>query len=735
MFGKKKKKTKTKRLLGFLKFQIFLMALVLGALAYYYFGGYAEKVQAMKNEAVSLVAASSTSTFKETQTSIAYDCNGEVLSVLKGEKDVYYIEYDDIPVYIIQAIVCTEDRRFYKHNGIDYKSVARAVVAMVQNGEVTQGASTITQQLARTVFLSNDRTWERKVEEMYIAVELEAKYTKEQILEFYLNNVYFGNGYYGIEAAAEGYFGTDVSHLSLSQQVFLTAIINNPTTYNPRTNLENTLTRRDRILKTMLDEKIISETSYNTAIAEEITVLDAESVKNDYAETYTLYCATRALMEVEGFEFQTTFSSDEEEEAYNTAYSELYAECNAKLFTGGYRIYTSLDLTMQEQLQKAVDDVLSDFTSLSDDGVYEMQGSAVCIDNSTGMVRAIVGGRSQELEGYTLNRAYQSFRQPGSSIKPLLVYTPALELGYTADSIVLDEEIEDGPSNSYGYYMGEITIRTAVAYSSNIIAWKLLDELTPATALTYLQNMGFAKITENDEVMAISIGGFTYGMSALEMAKGYATLANDGGYRNPSCIIKIVDTQGNIIYEADQTAAQIYKVNAARQMTDILQSVMSYGTGKEYALEDMPCAGKTGTTNNNKDGWFVGYTAYYTTSVWVGYDIPQVVEGLKGSSYPAQIWYQFMSDIHQGLSAVDFVAPITTPEIEKTTVAIINDGSADEEEESESATEENSDETADDAVDDTDTLADETLEDEADTDAGDVATDVDEEATAEDAED
>lgn len=635
------------------------MLLVVAAVAYYYAGGYAAKVSAMKTEAVSMVSHSSKDTFRKSQTSIAYDINGKTLSVLKGEKDVYYIEYEDIPIYVKQAIISTEDKRFYKHNGIDYRGIMRAVVAMIQDGEVTQGGSTITQQLARTVFLSNERTWERKIEEMYIAVELEKKYSKEEILEFYLNNVYFANGYYGIEAAAQGYFGTDVSHLSLSQMIYLCAIPNNPTLYNPLTHADKTQARRDRILKSMLEDQVISESSYQTAVAEQIKTTEPEEIKNNYAETYTYYCATRALMELEGFEFQTVFSSDEEKTAYERKYQSLYDACNAKLFTGGYRIYTSLDLDAQSQLQASVDEVLAGFGEKSDEGIYELQGAAVCIDNTTGMVRAIIGGRSQDdVEGYTLNRAFQSFRQPGSAIKPLIVYTPALERGYTPDTTVVDEPIADGPVNGDGTYSGAMSLRQAVARSKNTIAWKIFEELTPEVGISYLEAMSFSNLDENDKRLPASIGGFTNGVSPLEMAKGYATIKNDGGYRNPTCIMKITDADGEVIYQADQTASVIYKENACRQMTDMLQTVITSGTGRGYSLGTMPCAGKTGTTNDNKDGWFVGYTPYYTTSVWVGYDIPKEVSGLGGGTYPGKIWHSFMSWLHEGLEPVDFVHPL-----------------------------------------------------------------------------
>lgn len=659
---KRKKKTRTQKVWGFIKFQMVLMVLVLAAVAYYYAGGYAAKVSAMKTEAVSLVSHSSKETFRQSQTSIAYDVNGEVLSVLKGEKDVYYISYDEIPIYIKQAIVSTEDKRFYKHNGIDYKGIARAVVAMIQDGEVTQGGSTITQQLARTVYLSTEKTWERKIEEMYIAVELENKYSKEEILEFYLNNVYFANGYYGIEAAAEGYFGTDVNHLSLSQMIYLCAIPNNPTLYDPLEHPDKTLERRDRILKSMLDDKVISENSYKTAVAETITTVEPTTIKNNYAETYTYYCATRALMECEGFTFQTVFADDEERQQYEKEYQELYEECNAKLFTGGYRIYTSIDLHAQNQLQASIDWVLASFTEQNEEGIYALQGASVCIDNTTGMVRAIVGGRSQDVEGYTLNRAFQSYRQPGSAIKPLIVYTPALERGYTPDTIVVDEPVENGPDNGDGRFSGAMTLRQAVALSKNTVAWKIFDEITPEVGISYLESMGFARLDENDKRLPAAIGGFTNGASPLEMAKAYAAIENDGGYRNPTCIMKITDAQGEEIYQSDQSATVVYKENACRQMTDMLQTVITSGTGRGYSLGNMPCAGKTGTTNDNKDGWFVGYTPYYTTSVWVGYDIPREVAGLGGGTYPGQIWHAFMSWLHEGLEPIDFVAPMSAQE-------------------------------------------------------------------------
>lgn len=654
--SKTKKKKKHRLFWHFFRIQLALLVLVLGAAAYYFYGGYGKQVEELRQEAVRLVRQSDVNTFKANQTSIVYASDGSVISTLKGEKDSYYVSIEEMPVDAVTAIVSIEDKKFFRHHGIDYRALLRAVKAMVQNGEVKQGGSTITMQLARNIFLSQEKTWQRKVEEMYIATELENKYSKDQILEFYLNNIYFGNGYYGIQSAARGYFDRDVESLSLSQIAFLCAIPNNPTLYDPVTNKDNTVSRRDRILKNMLDDGKISQMDYAQAVAEQITLNRPQALaKNDYVETYTYYCATRALMEQQGFVFHEDFKTDEEQQAYEDTYSALYSECQKKLYTGGYRIYTSIDLSLQDELQQSVNDTLSGYTGVNDEGVYELQASAVCIDNDNGYVRAIVGGRSQEFPGYTLNRAYQSFRQPGSAIKPLTVYTPSFEQNYTPDSIVTDEPIEDGPRNANGTYLGEITVRTAVEKSVNTIAWKLYDQLTPDKGLSYLKAMNFSRISPSDYRLATALGGFTNGVSALEMASGFAAIENDGYYRTPTCIVKIEDGNGTVLYDSGQKPVLIYKKNAARMMTDVLKGVITNGTGKGLDLGDMPCAGKTGTTNDQKDGWFVGYTRYYTTSVWVGYDMPKKLQGLMGNTYPGKIWQSFMNKAHEGLEPLEFL--------------------------------------------------------------------------------
>ena len=654
----KKKKNKKHRLFWFLvKLQILLMLVVVAGFLYYNYGGYAKQIQQLRVEAIQLVRESNEMTFVPSQTSIVYDTNGKLISFIKGEKEADYVEYEDIPAYFTTAMVSIEDKRFYQHDGVDIVALIRSVKAIMESGKLSQGGSTITMQLARNVYLDNGKRWERKIKEIFIAAEMEKLYSKNKIMEYYLNNIYFANGYYGIQAACTGYFSCDLNDLTLSQVAFLCAIPNSPSYYDPIVNYENTIDRRDRILSNMYEDGKIDEATYLTAVNETIVLQPSQEIKsqrNNYVDTYVYYCATRALMEMQGFQFKEYFTSAEEKKAYYQEYDELYADCQKQIYAEGYKIYTSIDLEKQEILQNAVNEVLSGFTEVGENGAYQMQGSAVSIDNETGYVVAIVGGREQEELGiYTLNRAYQSFRQPGSSIKPLIVYTPFYELGNTPDTLVVDEPIEGGPDMSY--YHGEVTTRYAVERSLNPTAWKIYSQITPEKGLQYLKNMHFKEIRDTDYGLASALGGLTKGTSALEMASAYATLENDGVYRKPTCIKKIVDAAENIVYVSTQTGTKIYGETASRMMTDVLRTTLIDGNAKPAAIEGMPCAGKTGTTNDNKDGWFVGYTRYYTTSVWVGYDMPKSVPGLGGSTYPSRIWKAYMETIHEGLTPMNFL--------------------------------------------------------------------------------
>ncbi len=623
----------------------------------YGYSKYGDMITEYHDKAVKIARSSKREDFTGGQTTVFYDSDGELITSLRSGKEAYYLEYEDIPKNAINAMIVTEDRKFYSHNGIDIFAIARAAIELVRNdNKITQGASTITQQLARGTYLSYDVTYERKITEIFLAMELEKKYSKADILEFYLNNIYFSNGFYGLQAASFGYFGKSVRELTLSETVFLCAIPNNPGAYDPYKFLDDTVKRRDRMLKQMYEHDKITKEEYEKALSEEIKIFRNGITRNNYVETYSKYCAVRALMETDGFTFKNEydFTSSLEFDEYAEDYDAAYEYWQQRLYAGGYRVYTSIDLKMQDDLQEAVNSGLAHNTETSEEGVYSLQASSVCIDNSTGLVKAIVGGREQEFAGYTLNRAYQSFRQPGSAIKPLIVYTPLFERGLSPDDIVNDEYKEGGPHNAGDVYSGEVTVRFAVERSRNTVAQELFNELTPEVGLKYLKNMNFRKIVKDDYVPAASLGGLTYGVSALEMAAAYSTLQNDGVYRTPTCIERIVDADGRVVYEGGKQVKRIYEINASRVMTDILKGVLTEGTGKSFKPESALCAAKTGTTTDSKDGWFVGYSTYYTCAVWVGYDYPKIIEDLSSDSHPGKIWKTFMDGVHEGLPVTEF---------------------------------------------------------------------------------
>lgn len=656
---KSKKKTFAKKVTGLFIATVLVCVVIAGVIVGWKMLG--QPCFEMYTDAVEKVNASTEDTFKASQTSLVYDTDGELLLSLKGEKDVYYLEYDEIPDAAKLAMISIEDKKFVNHRGVDVKGSLRAVLALVKNrGEITQGGSTITQQLSRNVFLTHEVSWQRKIKEIFIALQMEKKYSKEDIMEFYLNNIYFSNGYYGIQAASQGYFEKDAKDLTLSEIAFLCAVPNGPSLYDPIDNKENTLKRRDKILKNMLEDKYISQEQYDAAVAEEITVKRQKKRSvHDYVETYILKCATEALMQEQGFEFQNIFSTDSEKAAYEEQYNILYDSCLQSLYTGGYRIYTSIDMDMQEQLQEAVNDKLDGFTEEKEDGSYKVQGAATCIDNETGRVVAIVGGRKKDDdEGYTLNRAFQIYRQPGSAIKPLLVFTPMLERGMNPYSTVDDSRLEDNEvKNSGGKYSGRITFRRAVQKSSNVVTYRLYEELTPEVSLSYLEKMNFKGLEPEDyQYMTTCIGGFTRGTNTVEMAAAFAAIENEGVYRNPTCIVRITKADGEELVSDLANEVRVYQKDAAVKMTDILQSVVdSYpGTARGCKLYNQPAAAKTGTTTANTDGWLCGYTPYYTTAVWVGQDQVKTVYGLSGSSYPAYIWKSFMSEIHEDLDKEEF---------------------------------------------------------------------------------
>ncbi|MEQ8156476.1 MAG: transglycosylase domain-containing protein, partial [Clostridiaceae bacterium] len=523
-----------RKFLKFLKYTFLLLLIVLIGFSIYFY----PKVKALYDDASSKVAGIKDNTFKSSQTTLVYDNKNELLTKLVGTKDEYYLTASQIPDNFKNAFVSTEDKNFFTHKGVDLTANMRAAVELIKNkGEITQGASTITQQLSRNVFLTFETSYTRKVEEIFISVMLEQKYSKDQILEYYLNSIYFANGEYGVEAASKKYFGKSASDLNLAQTAFLSAIPNNPTLYDPLTHFDNTQTRKNLILDNMKAQGYITDQQYQEAKNFQITLSQsgADTVeKHNYVDTYILDNATTTLMKMQGFQFKYTFSNDTEKQQYEKDYESTYSSCQKSLYNGGYRIYTSIDMEKENALINAVDSTLSGFPEKSSNGVYAFQGAATSIDNKTGKVVAIVGGRSQSFSGYTLNRAFQSYRQPGSTFKPLVVYTPAFENGYTPDSTVNDYKFDGGPKNDDNVYSGYITIRTAVAQSKNTVAWQVFDAIGPSKGLSYVKKMNFSKIVKQDNTLSAALGGITYGVSTLEMASAYSALERNGTFYEPT---------------------------------------------------------------------------------------------------------------------------------------------------------------------------------------------------------
>ena len=620
-------------------------------------------------EAKDLVDSSTPDTFRLAQTSYIYSDDGTQLAALAESEDATYLGYEDIPADVVNAFVSVEDRTFWNNSGVDYKGILRVCVNYVKTkGQVAEGASTMTQQLARGTFLSNEKTLSRKIKEIFIARQLTKKYTKEQIMEFYCNSCCFANGIYGVEDASQKYFGRSVSDLSLSETAYICAIPNRPEYYNPLKNSENAISRRNKILQDMYECDYITKDAGDAALAENIAVAevsDEEDTFYNYEATYAINCAIRYLMKQDGFEFKSHFEDDADYDTYNAYYDEMYKQAKHKLYTGGYKVTTTMNLKAQKNLQKIFDKELAFNTKVDEStGIYQFQGAMTVIDNETGKVVAMIGGRSQDelQQTYSLNRGFQSFKQPGSSIKPLVIYTPALEEGYDANSTLTEIDVKaakKSTSEKISKMSGQkMSLRYAVEDSKNGCAYSLYNIITPKVGLSYIENMNFSKIVQQDYTLSSGLGGLHHGTNTVEMANAYSTLENHGEYRQADCISSILDASGNEIYEEPESKT-VYTRSASDQMTDILEGVLNSSAGTAKGLKwssasDVAAAAKTGTTNDNNVAWFCGYTPYYTISVWVGYDYQKSVKGLWGNTYPAYIWKEAMLYMIDGKDEADF---------------------------------------------------------------------------------
>ena len=591
------------------------------------------------------------------QTSVVYytDQNGNAqeLCRLEGEKDRTWISYDQIPKDMEHAIVSIEDKRFYKHHGVDWYRTAGAFVNMFLGMKDTFGGSTITQQLIKNVTGDNDPTVKRKLTEIFRALEFEKKYDKKQIIEWYLNVVYFGHKCYGVQSASQYYFGKDVSDLSLAEMCSLAGITNNPSLYDPFTNPENNKSRQENILSAMKEQGYISQAQYDEAVAEKLVFSQASTSSSGSTQVYT-YFEDALIEDVISF--------------LQAKRGVSYTVAESLLFNGGYQIYSTLDPSVQAK----VDSVYQDLSNIPETSGSDQQllSSIVITDPYSGNIVALEGGVGQKTQSRIFNLATQAHRPPGSSIKPIAVYAPAMDLGLItpntkfADSpdIVL-KGTDWYPHNDNGSYSDTVMdIRYAIVHSVNTVSAQVLDQLTPRVSYAFLTGkLGVTSLVPDDESYApLSLGQLTNGITVREMATAYSIFPNSGMFTSSRTFTRICDADGKELYTNDADSHAAISEVTAYWMTNILSEAATSGTGYEAHLDNMPTAGKTGTTSDKFDRWFCGFTPYYVAAVWTGYDTPEKITMVNGGNPASQLWYKVMSLVHEGLEAKDFKTPDNT---------------------------------------------------------------------------
>lgn len=611
------------------------------------------------------------SNFRMLSNTVIYDKDDEVIGEINAG-DYKYVPINEVSKYVQEGYIATEDRRFMEHIGIDAQSLVRAGLSLLKHkGEITQGGSTITQQVIKNNLLSQEQTYSRKLVEILIAPKIEQLYSKSKIMEFYVNTNYYGNGCYGIETASQFYFNKSCKDLNLAEAAMLCGVSNSPNNYNPIASKKLANEKKAQVLGNMFKLNYITSDEYKKALKKKVKVkATVDEYDNDnYMISYALYCASLDLMKKDGFNFRYIFDSYNDEKQYIEDYQTLYAEKASLLRAGGFRIHTSFNQKLQKKLQKSIDTNLSGYTEKQKNKKYALQGAGVCIDNQTGFVVALVGGRGDNDE---FNRAFLSKRQPGSSIKPLLVYAPAINEGVvTPSTVYTDKKVyarpndtsSYSPSNSGGSFRGDMPIREALARSINTIAFQLYQDTTPEISMKYLSDMHFSTMTYSDSTaLSLCLGGFTNGVRVVDLAKGYSTLPMNGKYSTRTCIKHIDHEVNGVVVEAqdlEDTQSEVFTPDTAFMMCDMMQGTLKegYGTAHNIYNSDMIAGGKTGTTSSNKDAWFSGFTKYYTTSIWVGYDTPRVMQGMYGGTVPANIWSNFMAKISKNTTKADFDKP------------------------------------------------------------------------------
>ena len=556
-----------------------------------------------------------------------YDSAGNEIANIHATENRMPVKIEQIPAALQHAFIAIEDARFYEHNGIDPRGLARAAYANIMSNEIAEGGSTITQQLAKNAYLTQDRTFKRKIQEVFLALQLEKQYTKQEILELYLNQIYFGRGAYGVQAAAITYFNKNVSDLTLSECALLAGIPKSPNYYSPLNDMQVAKQRRNLVLDQMAKYHYISRAEANAAKTEELALAPADRPEEQKDAEPFITFVTQVLIEKYGADA-------------------VYKE--------GLKIYTTIDLDIQRMAQAALlENLPNDYTDAN--GIQQPQGAIVAIDPKTGYVKAMVGGRGTD----QFNRAAQAERQPGSAFKPF-VFAAALENGFTPDTIVEDKPINIGgwePQNDSRRFSGAVPMRTVATFSMNVPTVRIAQTLGMDTVIYYAQQMGISTFVMdgavNDRNYASSLGGLTRGVTPLEIASAYCTFANGGVHMPYVVVTKVLDRNGKILEEANPQGVAVIRPESAADLTSMLEDVVQKGTGRGAQI-GRPAAGKTGTTSDYKDAWFVGYTPDLVASVWIGNDDNTTTDGIMGGTIPASTWATFMSRALENVPVHDF---------------------------------------------------------------------------------
>ncbi len=570
-------------------------------------------------------------------TSFIYDINGDLVTDVAGAENRVRVRLDQVPQCLIDAFVASEDARFFTHHGVDLRGIVRALYRDITNASFSEGASTITQQFVRNAFgLGYEKTITRKLQEVILAIQVERRYTKNEVLEMYLNQIYFGHSAYGVQAASKLYFNKDVSQLTLPEAALICGMARNANIYSPYVDAKRAKDRRDVVLDQMARYKKITVEEAEAAKATDLNVVGPPP--ENYPAAYFVDYVLEQLLDKYGAD---------------------------SVYRGGLRIYTTIDMKLQNALEQAYRDILDKAQPMVDKDGNPLpsfpQSAAVFMDPQTGEIRAMVGGRKHE-KRLELNRAVAprgnwegTLRQPGSAFKPIVDYAPAIDIGGWSASSVLDDSVKTWnlpgqppyhPENYNYMYKGLVSLRQGLEGSINTVAVKLLDKIGVETGVRYAKKLGIDTLvtegTHTDSSLALAIGGLTQGVSVLDMARAYCVFTNGGIAVKPLSILRVEDKYGNILEENKPSREVVLSEEAAYIVTDMLKGVITRGTGVRANI-GRPAAGKTGTTDEDRDAWFIGYTPEIVGALWMGYDQPKRMEDIFGGTYCAPIWKQTVS--------------------------------------------------------------------------------------------